>query len=547
MTPDHGPDAERLAELFVRWRQKRVENGRDLSAAELSPDCPDLAAELDRRIRVVRRFDALLDHEPDDPAATSGSSPTVAPVRDDAIPVPPGYEPLGKLGEGGMGVVYKVRNLALNRVEVLKMIRAGEFAAARDVARFRFEAEATAGLDHPNIVTLYGVGELSGRPYLAMRWIDGTSLDQRPPKSPEGAARVLGTVARAVHFAHQRGILHRDLKPQNILVDAAGEPCVADFGLARRLDPSSTVSLPGYLVGTPLYMSPEQAAGRQDLTVASDVYSLGAVLYELLTGRPPADGKTVLDILKQVAEAEPVPPRVVNPAVDPDLEAICLKCLEKDPAERYASAAALADDLDRYLHGEEVSARPPGLRDWFRQVWRTRPNPDAYAWPVLAWFGPIILATHAAVFALAAAGRGVGGVWAAQLGGLAALGLVIWWYLLRRFRRLPATERHSAMIAIAHVMGHLGLLLALVPLDPAASARDALGLYPPLTALSGMGCFVVGSTHWGRFVPIGFAVLCLVPVAAWWPLASPLLYGVVIAGVMWYWAYSLGVTFAGGK
>ncbi|HJZ56959.1 MAG TPA: serine/threonine-protein kinase [Gemmataceae bacterium] len=547
MTPEREVNPERLEELFHLWREEMTARGRELSAAELCRDCPELAPELERRIRIVRRFEALLEPADGITVRTSIGLPVVVGPDREAVPTPPGYEILGKVGEGGMGVVYKARHLALNRIEALKMVRAGEFAGPHELARFRFEAEATAGLEHPNIVTVYGVGEVNGRPYLAMRWVDGSRLADRRPGSPRASAALMAKVARAVHYAHHRGILHRDLKPANILIDAAGEPFVADFGVARRLDPDSTVSHGGGLVGTPAYMSPEQASGSPNLTVASDVYALGVVLFELLTGHLPFLGTSCLELLKQVVEAQPVAPRKLNPAIDPDLDAICMKCLEKEPGDRYPSAVALADDLERFLRGEAVAARPPGLWDWLRQVWRTRPESTAYSWQVLSWFGAIILPTHAAVFGLAAAGSSAAGVWLVQMAGWAALGVVIWWYLLRRFRRLPGTERHSTMIAVAHMVGHIGLLVALVPLSFERPAREALRLYPPLIALSGMGCIVVGSTHWGRFVPIGLGVMALVPVTAWWPEVSPLIYGIVIAGVMWYWAYALGVTFASDK
>src|SRR5262245_36291948 len=224
-------DAERIESLLLAWHEERAEDGRELSAAELCRDCPGLVPEVERRLRVVRRFEGLLDHPDSHPARTAdwnSSAQRFAPTTPDSAdlgaPVIPGYEIVGKVGEGGMGVVYRARHIALNRIEAVKMVRKAEFAGAHQLARFRFEAEAAAGLDHPNIVTVYGVGEVRGQPYLAMRWIDGASLAERPPRSPGDAAALVAKVARAVQYAHDRGILHRDLKPQNILVDSAGEP-----------------------------------------------------------------------------------------------------------------------------------------------------------------------------------------------------------------------------------------------------------------------------------------------------------------------------------
>jgi hypothetical protein len=306
------------------------------------------------------------------PPASQDASATHAAALGDGLP---GYELLGEIAHGGMGVVYKARQLRLGRVVALKMILGGQFVAPGDVERFRTEAAAVADLDHPNIVPIYEVGEHAGRHYFSMKLIEGGSLTQhmsRLAADPKGAACLLAKVARAVHHAHQRGVIHRDLKPGNILLGPDGEPYVTDFGLAKRLQADSKVTQTGVIMGTPAYMPPEQASGKKgEVTTLADVYSLGAVLYELLTGRPPFQAETPLDTLLQVIEKEPEPPRRLKPEVDKDLEAVCLKCLRKDPHQRYASAAELADDLERWQRGEPTRARPPtawqAVRFWLRQ------------------------------------------------------------------------------------------------------------------------------------------------------------------------------------
>jgi len=533
MTDEPAP-TDVVDDLVADWLSA-AEKGNVVSPAEFCRDRPEVAAEFDRRLRAVRMVEALMPREGVAGETVDRVGP---PSESETADAPAGYEILGELGRGGMGVVYKAHEVALNRLVALKVTRAGAFAGPRALARFRFEAEAAAGLDHPHIVALYGVGDGPAGPFLSMRWVDGVSLEERPPTDPTHIASLLAKVARAVHFAHQRGILHRDLKPANILVDSSGEPFVSDFGIARRLDSDATLTQAGTPVGTPAYMSPEQARGDTNLTVAADVYSLGVVLYQLLTDRLPYGG-TVGEVLRQVLSTEgPPDPRKLKPNADPDLEAVCLKCLEKAPADRYRSAAELADDLERFARGEAVSARPPGFWDWVRQLAKTRPQKTTYSWQLLVWFGAIQLLTHAGVFAAAVAGGGIAWVWGTLAVGACALTVTLWWYQFRRLRHVPLDERHSAMIAAGHILAQTALL-ALLPTSGDAFAADALGYYPPLTALSGLGLFVLGSTHWGRFVPIAVGVIALVPLMVVWPITGPLLYGVAIAAVMWYWALAL--------
>ncbi|MFI5457041.1 MAG: serine/threonine-protein kinase [Isosphaerales bacterium] len=278
------------------------------------------------------------------------------------------YELLEEIARGGMGVVYKARQMSLNRLVALKMILRGAFATERDVTRFRAEAEAAANLDHPHIVPIHEVGEHEGQQYFSMKYVEGTSLAKHPRADARAEVAGLVDVIRAVHHAHQRGVLHRDLKPSNVLADSSATRLVTDFGLAKRLsDTDRSLTDPGQVLGTPRYMAPEQAAGRKDLTVAADVYSLGVILYERLTGQTPFTGDNVLTLLRQVRELEPPRPSSILPGMDRDLETVVLKCLDKEPARRYPSAETLADDLANWLAGRPITARPVGQAE---RLWR---------------------------------------------------------------------------------------------------------------------------------------------------------------------------------
>src|SRR5437868_9385977 len=274
------------------------------------------------------------------------------------------YELLEKIGRGGQGVVYRARQKSLNRTVALKIIGLGHWATEAHLKRFRLEAEAAASLDNPCIVPINEIGERDGSCYFSMKFIEGGPLDQviaRAPIAFRRATELISKVARTVHYAHERGILHRDIKPGNILLDGRGEPHLTDFGLARLLETESTVTRTTDVLGTPSYMAPEQACGKNAaLTKGTDIYSLGAVLYQLLTGQPPFLGATSYETVRLLSETDPREPRLLNPKVDRDLSTICLKCLEKDPERRYSTAAALAEDLERWLRREPIRARRAG-------------------------------------------------------------------------------------------------------------------------------------------------------------------------------------------
>jgi serine/threonine-protein kinase len=405
----------RLDEVIAAYLEAR-ESGAATDRQAWLARYPELAAELTAYFADEDQFDSLIA------PLRGNASPHATPVNAmgesvasagektaSDLPVVSDYEIVAEIARGGMGIVYKARHRRLNRLVALKMILSGAFASTTDIARFRREAQTIAHLDHPHIVPIYEIGEHEGQPFFAMRLIEGDHLGRSVKDfigEPRAAARLLLPVARAVHYAHQRGLLHRDLKPANILVDKAGQPHITDFGLAKWVADSAaaphaaTVRWPvgpmtgtettgngdstpagpvpltysGAAVGTPSYMAPEQATGRQaDLTTAADIYSLGAILYELLTGRPPFRADTALETLFEAVEREPTRPGTLNRQVDRDLETICLKCLEKEPGRRYASAAALADELERYLRDEPILARPVRAGERLLRWARRRP------------------------------------------------------------------------------------------------------------------------------------------------------------------------------
>ncbi len=326
------------------------------------------------------------------------------------------YQLLYELGRGGMGVVFKARDGKLNRFVAVKMILPGAMPDETDLERFQTEAAAAAGLKHPNIVAVHAVGQQDGRWYYCMDLIEGPSLAKRLASGPlpgRAAARYLVGVARGIDHAHKNGVLHRDLKPANILLDADDQPHVADFGLAKQMSRDHQgCTRTGAVLGTPSYMAPEQASGSKEIGPACDIYGLGALLYELLTGRPPFQAETPLDTLMQVLERDPAPPRLLNHKVDRDLETICLKCLQKDPARRYPSAAMMADDLERYLNGESIRARTFSMID--RIAWTLEHSQydvqfGAYG-TMLYWFAAIVMTTQIAKHVLMATGQAIGWV-----------------------------------------------------------------------------------------------------------------------------------------
>ena len=349
------PDVREMIEVIL-------DSGK--SPEEVCHGDPELLAQVKARLRHLRQLEARLDvllpssSSPD--AGTAASGPWTAQP-----PHLSGYEVRDELGRGGMGVVYRAWDQRLHRPVAVKMLLAGDFARPDERERFQREAEAAAGLRHVNIVQVYHVGDFEGRPYFTMEFVEGGSLAEKLAGAPlpaRLAAALVATLAEAVQAAHDRGIVHRDLKPGNVLLTVDGTPKIADFGLARRLDEGAGLTQSGAPLGTPNYMAPEQARGQtHSIGPAADVYALGAILYEMLTRRPPFRANTTAETLRQVVEQEPTPPSRWSAKVPRDLEVICLKCLRKEPHRRYPSAIALAGDLRRFERGEPIAARSTGV------------------------------------------------------------------------------------------------------------------------------------------------------------------------------------------
>lgn len=459
------------------------------------------------------------------------------------------YELLAMIARGGMGVVYRARQTTLNRVVALKMILAGRLANPEDVARFHTEAEAAARLKHPNIVPVHDVGACDGQHYFTMDYIDGMSLDQKVSQGPlasKAAARYVRILARAVQYAHRQGILHRDLKPSNVLVDADDEPHITDFGLAKRLGndkASSGQTRSGTILGTPSYMAPEQAQGKTALVgPGADVYSLGAILYELLTGRPPFRAETALDTVMQVIDHQPVPPRLLNPNIDHDLETICLKCLEKSIPMRYASAEELGEDLQRYLSGDSISARSFNVLDRLAHVLhRDTRTADFATWSSMVFVMALAVGLeHLAVYVLVWADvphffvTAARGILIVFLGGL--------FYYNRGSRILPtnAAERELWTIWIGYFATYFTIVVVIRLLvhfevlqgSPTWAAREHLREllpYPFISMVSGLAFFIMGANYWGRCYAIGAAFFIAAALMPLQMTLAPLLFGVLWA------------------
>ena len=484
---------------------------------------------------------------PSHPQSGISDQPTMGLGEDAATPgLPDGgrfgdYLLIAELGRGGMGIVYKALEPGLGRHVALKMILSHAVAEAGQLERFRSEASAAAVLQHAHIVKVHRVGCHDGRHFFSMDYIEGLSLAQRLREGPlpgREAAQHLATIARAIHHAHEHGILHRDLKPGNILIDLAGRPHVTDFGLAKHFSRDDGHTKTGAILGTPGYMAPEQANGSKALTPATDVYGLGALLYELLTGRPPFKGESTLDTLLMVLENEPAPPRLLNPHIDHDLETICLKCLSRDPRDRYASAAEVALDLERWLAGDPIQARSLNMLDYLtRSLERSQFDVEFRPYgTMLLLFAAIVAATHLIKHFAIEWHLSAPLVISIQLVQFASLVGVLWWHRPQGLAPATTAERQLWSLFIGYMIacaltGHLTRTMF-----GDAALYDGK-LYPFFCALTGLTFFVLGSSYWGRCYAVGalFFVMGVVLAqgdnARWGALAFGGLWTVTLAAI----------------
>ncbi|MAT70263.1 MAG: protein kinase [Planctomycetaceae bacterium] len=528
---------EQLAAILQQVTDAPAESRPSLE--KLTADHPDLADDLRELWGAVMIADAVASRDPDESIETT--APFAGGGRAGVDARPPSelgdFQLLEEIGRGGMGVVYRARQRSLDREVAVKVMLRGAEASQGDQARFQFEAEAAARLDHPSIVPIYETGVVDGWRYFGMKLISGQTLSKvlaEGPMEQVEAARLVMRVARAIQYAHEHGVVHRDLKPANILLDSAGRPFVTDFGLAKRDTTDPTLTTTGAILGTPSYMAPEQAgAGRGEVGPASDVFSLGAILYALLTGRPPFQGTSPVNTVLAVLEQDPLPPRLMQRSLDRDLEMIALRCLQKPPELRYASAGALADDLQAYLTGDDISARSGKFSHVVARIFR-----DTHHATVLENWGMLWM-WHAAVLLVLCSVTNWLNLhhndwpatrqhwpYVAVWGGGLAIWAPIFWALRRRAGPVTAIERH-----IAHAWGGSIVAVVLLFVVEALLGLPVLTLSPVLGLIAGAVFTVKAGILAGAFYVHAFALFaCALTMALMQHLGCP--YGISLFGLV---------------
>jgi len=458
------------------------------------------------------------------------------------------YEILEEIARGGMGVVYRARQISLNRIVAVKMILSGELADAGDIRRFHLEAEAAANLQHPNIVAIYEVGQVEGQYYYSMEYVAGRSLAQLVREDgivPKQAAHYVRQIAEAIDHAHRHGVTHRDIKPSNVLIDQKNQARVTDFGLAKWSKNDQRLTTTDKIVGTAPYMAPEQITGSRDrVGPASDVYAIGALFYELLTGRPPFRGTTTLETLVQVRDHVPRLPRQFDPHIPRELELICLKCLEKNPDERYRSARNLAEDLERFLNGDSISISGPNLLNRLvRTLERSHHDVEFRTWArMLFHFAWIVFAANCFVFLVGQFRLPALLVWlaASRAAEFVAMGLVFWLFRADWYPPQGKPSRQLWALWLGYVAGSIALVLVEYALAGPDRPFEHWALYPQLAVLGSLGFIMMGSSYWGYCYGIGAGFLVLAIVMSLNPPLAPLLFGMAWGASLLALAQHLG-------
>lgn len=527
---DESPDEQQEVELaqLISELVDRLQAGEALALEQVCAEHPNHGREITQLWGALMVTEAVA-REVCDSSEDSPQKPASLLVSN--LPFSIGdYELLEVIGRGGMGVVYRARQLSLNRVVAVKMIHENRPSSEENRKRFFAEAEATARLTHPGIVSVYEVSEFDGHPFFSMQFVSGETLSERLKQGPvpqRSAAQIMAEVCRAIDYAHQQGVLHRDIKPSNIMLDSLNQVRVTDFGLAKFANSSDNLTRSGAVLGTPSYMSPEQASGRaSQLGPRSDIYSLGAVLYHLLTGRPPFIAESPLQLALQVLEHDPPPPRMLEPSIDRDLEMIVQHCIQKPPDLRYANAGEMANDLESFLRDEPVKARSGQLGQvvarWFRETHHAAVLEN---WGMLwMWHSLVLLIVSSATEAMHWSGvtsrLSYAGLWVVGLGAWA----FVFWALRHRMGPVTFVERQ-----IAHVWG--ASLLAIAALTPLEwlMALEPLTLSPILGIVSAMMFFIKAGILAGWFYIQSMCLLVTSLLMAIFPQFAHLIFGLVSA------------------
>jgi len=526
--PDDDHDRQ-LAEVLSNMADD-VAMGRSVDFNIVCESYPDLASDLRRLWGAVLVTDVASIAADQLPAGENDDA-LLRRWRRMELPTTIGdYELLEEVGRGGMGVVFRARQISLNREVAVKMILRGRLASDIDHSRFLSEASSTARLQHPNIVPVYEVGDIDGRPFFSMKYIDGETLSDKlvdGPMPEREAAEMMVAISRAVGFAHRQGVMHRDLKPSNILIDSTGNPMVTDFGLAKRFGVENELTRSGVVVGTPSYMSPEQASGRKDsVGPLSDIYSLGCVLYHVLTGRPPLVAESVMELVLLVLEQDPTPPRALRPRLDRDLEMIVVRCLQKPPDLRYATADKLADDLEAFLRDEKVAASSGQFGQVVSRLFRETHHAAVLEnWGLLwMWHSMVLLIASLMTWGMDVNGitnrLAYAGVWIIGLGTWAA----VFWKMRQRMGPVTFIERQ-----VAHVWGASMISIAMLfPLEWWLGL-PVLSLSPLLPIVSASVFIVKAGMFSGAFYIQAAALLATAVVMAIFPDQAHLIFGFVVA------------------